>query len=117
MEIELNRFTPAEQATFRLRALYEQAGYRKYRASRFEEYALYQEYQRFLPDAQVITFTDLDGKLRAIKPDVTLSIAKTAQPAAGECKRFYYNEEVCRPSRESHTFQTCLLYTSLPDQF
>ena len=37
MEIELNRFTPAEQATFRLRALYEQAGYRKYRASRFEE--------------------------------------------------------------------------------
>ena len=33
MEIELNRFTPAEQATFRLRALYEQAGYRKYRAS------------------------------------------------------------------------------------
>ena len=67
MEIELKSFTPAEQATFRLRALYEQAGYRKYRASRFEEYALYQEYQRFLPDSQVITFTDLDGKLRAIK--------------------------------------------------
>ena len=65
MEIELKSFTPAEQATFRLRALYEQAGYRKYRASRFEEYALYQEYQRFLPDSQVITFTDLDGKLRA----------------------------------------------------
>ena len=67
MEIELKSFTPAEQATFRLRALYEGAGYRKYRASRFEEYALYQEYQRFLPDSQVITFTDLDGKLRAIK--------------------------------------------------
>ncbi|WP_302200272.1 ATP phosphoribosyltransferase [uncultured Gemmiger sp.] len=106
MEIQLQNFTPAEQATFRLRALYERAGYRKYRCSRFEEYALYQEYQRFLPDAQVVTFTDLDGKLRAIKPDVTLSIAKTAQPAPGECKRFYYNEEVCRPSRESHTFQT-----------
>ena len=66
MEIELNRFTPAEQATFRLRALYEQAGYRKYRASRFEEYALYQEYQRFLPDAQVITFTDLDARRNAV---------------------------------------------------
>ena len=106
MKIQLDNFTPAEQATFRLRALYEKAGYRKYRCSRFEEYALYQEYQRFLPDAQVVTFTDLDGKLRAIKPDVTLSIAKTAQPGAGECKRFYYNEEVCRASRESHTFQT-----------
>ena len=33
MEIELKSFTPAEQATFRLRALYEGAGYRKYRAS------------------------------------------------------------------------------------
>ena len=68
MEIELNRFTPAEQATFRLRALYEQADYRKYRASRFEEYALYQEYQRFLPDAQVITFTDLDGSCGPSSP-------------------------------------------------
>ena len=104
MEIELKSFTPAEQATFRLRALYEGAGYRKYRASRFEEYALYQEYQRFLPDSQVITFTDLDGKLRAIKPDVTLSIAKNAQPTAGECKKYYYTEQICRPSRESHTF-------------
>lgn len=106
MDMDLQNFTPAERATFMLRTLYEQAGYRKYRCSRFEEYALYQEYNRFLPDTQVVTFTDLDGKLRAIKPDVTLSIAKTAQPAPGECKRFYYNEEVCRPSRESHTFQT-----------
>ena len=106
MEIQLQNFTAAEQAMLRLRALYEGAGYRKYRCSRFEEYALYQEYQRFLPDSQVVTFTDLDGKLRAIKPDVTLSIAKTAQPAPGECRRFYYHEEVCRPSRESHTFQT-----------
>lgn len=106
MQLELSTFTPAERATLRLRVLYEKAGYRKFRCSRFEEYALYQEYQRFLPEAQVITFTDLDGKLRAIKPDVTLSIAKNAQPAPGECKKFYYNEEICRPSRESHTYQT-----------
>lgn len=65
MEIQLQNFTAAEQAMLRLRALYEGAGYRKYRCSRFEEYALYQEYQRFLPDSQVVTFTDLDGKLPA----------------------------------------------------
>ena len=106
MKLDLAAYSAAERATFTLRALYEQAGWRKYRCSRFEEYALYQQYQRFLSDAQVVTFTDLDGKLRAIKPDVTLSIAKNAQPAPGECKRYYYNEEVCRPSRESHTFQT-----------
>ena len=104
MELDLTRFSPAERCTLQLRALYEQAGYRKFRCARFEEYSLYQQNQKFLSDAQVITFTDLDGKLRAIRPDVTLSIAKNAQPAPGECKRYYYTEQVCRPSRESHTF-------------
>ena len=104
MELDLTAFRPAERSTLQLRVLYEQAGYRKYRMARFEEYALYQQYESFLPDAQVVTFTDLDGKLRAIKPDVTLSIAKNAQPAPGTCKKYYYTEQVCRPSRESHTF-------------
>ena len=54
---------------------------------------------------QVITFTDLDGRLLALKPDVTLSIAKTAQPAPGETLCYYYHENVYRPSAESHTFK------------
>ena len=36
---------------------------------------------------------------------MTLSIAKTAQPAPGETLRYYYHENVYRPSAESHTFQ------------
>lgn len=104
MQLDLSRFSPAERSTLQLRVLYEGAGYRKFRCSHFEEYSLYQQNERFLSDSQVITFTDLDGKLRAIKPDVTLSIAKNAQPAAGECKKYYYTEQICRPSRESHTF-------------
>ena len=35
----------------------------------------------------------------------TLSIAKTAQPAPGETLRYYYHENVYRPSAESHTFK------------
>ena len=101
MQLDLSRFSPAERSTLQLRVLYEGAGYRKFRCSHFEEYSLYQQNERFLSDSQVITFTDLDGKLRAIKPDVTLSIAKNAQPAAGECKKYYYTEQICRPSRES----------------
>ena len=104
MQLDLTNFPPAERCTLQLRVLYEAAGYRKYRCARFEEYDLYQENQRFLNNTQVITFTDLDGHLRAIRPDVTLSIAKNAQPAPGECKRYYYTEQVCRPSPESHTF-------------
>ena len=73
MQLDLSRFSPAERSTLQLRVLYEGAGYRKFRCSHFEEYSLYQQNERFLSDSQVITFTDLDGKLRAIKPDVTLS--------------------------------------------
>ena len=105
MPFDWNICPRPERCTLQLRALYEQAGYRKFRCARFEEYALYQQNQNFLPDARVIAFTDLDGKLRAIRPDVTLSIAKNAQPAPGECKKYYYIEQVCRPSRESRAFE------------
>jgi len=105
MEFSLANLQPKERASFALRALYEAAGCRKYHMGRFEEYGLYQENRSFLSSEQVITFTDLDGRLLALKPDVTLSIAKTAQPATGETLRYYYHENVYRPSAESHTFK------------
>lgn len=105
MEFELSSLQSKERASFALRALYEAAGCRKYHMGRFEEYGLYQENRSFLSSEQVITFTDLDGRLLALKPDVTLSIAKTAQPAPGETLRYYYHENVYRPSAESHTFK------------
>ena len=105
MEFDLSYLQPKERASFGLRALYEAAGSRKYHMGRFEEYGLYQENRSFLSSEQVITFTDLDGRLLALKPDVTLSIAKTAQPAADETLKYYYHENVYRPSAESHTFK------------
>ncbi len=105
MELDFGNLKPQERAALALRGLYEKAGYRKYHMGRFEEYGLYQENERFLASKQVITFTDLDGRLLALKPDVTLSIAKNAQVAPGECKRFYYLENVYRPSLESHAFR------------
>ena len=83
MEFSLANLQPKERASFALRALYEAAGCRKYHMGRFEEYGLYQENRSFLSSEQVITFTDLDGRLLALKPDVTLSIAKTAQSFSG----------------------------------
>lgn len=105
MEFDVSYLQPKERASFALRALYEAAGCRKYHMGRFEEYGLYQENRSFLSSEQVITFTDLDGRLLALKPDVTLSIAKTAQPAPGETLQYYYHENVYRPSAESHTFK------------
>ena len=105
MELDLNMLKPQERVSLQLRLLYEKAGFRQYHMGRFEEYGLYQENRRFLSSEQVITFTDLDGRLLALKPDVTLSIAKNAQVEPGQCGRFYYAENVYRPSQESHTFK------------
>ncbi|HHX71378.1 MAG TPA: hypothetical protein GX701_00435 [Clostridiales bacterium] len=90
---------PEEKAVLRLRRLYEQHGYQKYRMGRFEEYRLYLEHKSFLTSENVITFTDLDGRLMALKPDVTLSIVKDAA-AKGQTKRLYYIENVYRPGKD-----------------
>ena len=105
MKLDLSILQPKERVQLQLRALYEQAGCRKYHMGRFEEYGLYQENRSFLSAEQVITFTDLDGRLLALKPDVTLSIAKTARPGRDETLKYYYTESVYRPSAESHTFR------------
>ena len=89
MELDLNILRPQERVSLQLRMLYERSGFRQYHMGRFEEYGLYQENRRFLSSEQVITFTDLDGRLLALKPDVTLSIAKNAKIEADGCGRFY----------------------------
>ena len=95
----------AERAGLELRGLYERYGYRKYRMGQFEEYSLYMDNKNFLSSENVIVFTDLDGRLMALKPDITLSIVRHAakEPAAAE--KLYYNETIYRPSAESHTFK------------
>ena len=77
----------------RLNRLFEGYGYQKFRTSKFEEYDLYAENRDFLMSSQLITFTDLDGRLLALKPDITLSIIKSTTAP----RRVYYNEMVYRP--------------------
>jgi len=104
MELSPGKLTTEERVTLELRGLYERYGFRKYRMSRFEEYRLYLENQSFLPSEQVITFTDLDGRLLALKPDVTLSIVKNAKDGEG-VQRLYYIENVYRAARESRGYR------------
>ena len=86
----------AERVTLRLRALYEQKGYLKYRMGQFEEYELYLQNKNFLKSKHIITFNDMDGRMLALKPDVTLSIAKNTRATAETAEKFYYVENVYR---------------------
>lgn len=96
---------PEERVKFSLRALYERYDYRPYRMSQFEEYSLYAENRSFLQSPRVITFTDLDGRMMALKPDVTLSIVRHASAAPQGTEKLYYTENVFRPSAQSQAFK------------
>ncbi len=98
------KLRPEEAATLTLRAIYEKYGYRKYKMSRFEEYSLYADNKDFLGTEKVITFTDLDGRLMALKPDVTLSIIKNTNATEEKPEKFYYIENVYREDKTGRNF-------------
>ncbi len=95
---------PEERLVRGLRALYSRYGYRPYRMSKFEEYDLYAGNRSFLPSGSVITFTDTNGRLMALKPDVTLSIAKNLG-GEGAAEKVYYDESVYRAPDSGLGFQ------------
>lgn len=91
-----------------LRSLYEQYGYAQFKMSKFEEYDLYVRNKDFLISDSIITFTDTNGKLLALKPDVTLSIIKNYRAGEGVLDKVYYNENVYRISNGTHSFKEIL---------
>lgn len=97
-----------ESAVYRLRELYETYGYTRYKMSKFEEYDLYVRNKSFLVSDHVITFTDTNGRLMALKPDVTLSIVKNCRVQPGCVQKVHYNENVYRVSRGSGSYKEIL---------
>lgn len=98
MTRELTALRPDERAGYRLRELYRRHGYTLYRMSKFEEYDLYVRNKSFLVSEHILTFTDTDGRLMALKPDVTLSIVKNTPDEPGAAQKVCYNETVYRTS-------------------
>ena len=94
-----------EKAIFELRSLYEKYGFVQYKMSKFEEYDLYVKNKDFLVSDSIITFNDTNGKLLALKPDVTLSIIKNTQDTNNSVQKVYYNENVYRVSKGTHAFK------------
>ncbi len=93
-----------ERVALPLRELYRAFGYTQYKMSKFEEYDLYARNKDFLVSDNVITFTDTNGKLMALKPDVTLSIVKNSKDEGGVHK-VYYDENVYRISGSSRAYR------------
>lgn len=94
-----------ERAEYALRSLYLKYGFSQYKMSKFEEYDLYAQNKDFLVSENVITFNDTDGKLLALKPDVTLSIIKNGKDDLLGVQKVFYNENVYRVSKGTQSFK------------
>ena len=94
-----------EKVIFGLRSLYRSYGYIQYKMSKFEEYDLYANNKDFLISDSVITFTDTNGKLMALKPDVTLSIIKNIKDRSKGVQKLFYNENVYRISKGNQSYK------------
>ena len=98
-------FASEEALALELQELYRRFGYKKFKMSRFEEYDLYLQNKNFLVCDNVITFNDTNGRLMALKPDVTLSIVKNSAGTENTLEKVYYNENVYRVSARTHEFK------------
>lgn len=105
MTIAENVLQSDEIAVYRLRSLYRSYGYTPYKMSKFEEYDLYVRNKNFLVSDNIITFTDIGGKLMALKPDVTLSIIKNHKDIPDATQKIYYNENVYRVSGSTRAYK------------
>lgn len=105
MTIESKILKPDERAACTLRSLYRNLGYCQYKMSKFEEYALYVRNKDFLVSDGIISFTDTNGRLLALKPDVTLSIINNSKDVPGSVQKLYYDENVYRISKSSRSYK------------
>lgn len=97
--------TKDEQVYLSLEGLFESYGYRKFKMRKFEQYSLYEEYKSFLTSEFVLTFHSPDGKLMALRPDVTLSIVKNTRADEDHTDKVFYRENVYRMDRHTKEFR------------
>lgn len=97
--------TKDEQVNLMLEGLFESYGYRKFKMRKFEQYSLYEEYKSFLTSEYVLTFHSPDGKLMALRPDVTLSIVKNTRANEEHTDKVFYRENVYRMDRHTKEYR------------
>ncbi len=100
----LSTMAKEDRLTYELSMLYKQWGYKEYRMAKFEEYSFYSDNRDFLSSNNILAFNNSDGRLMALKPDITLSIVKNAK-LTDALTKLYYNESVFRMTESSNDFK------------
>lgn len=103
--MSLSAYATREQIATDLQHLMAHRGFRHLPMNKFEEYDVYVDNKNFLATDHIVTFTDTTGKLLALKPDNTISIAKRLpNHAFPGFQKFFYRDEVLRFSKENREY-------------
>ena len=97
-------YRPTESIAQALQGLYRSYGYDRFKVGEFEEYDLYAQNRNFLTGKQILSFSDTNGRLLALKPDVTLSVIRSTRPG-GPLRKVWYTESVYRVPRNAYGFR------------
>lgn len=82
-----------------LRRIYDLYGYKKISLPSFDEYDLYNENKDFYP-GNILTIMNPSGNLLALRPDITLSVAKKiSREKTAKYNKIYYQENVYTTSK------------------
>ncbi len=89
-----------------LEQIFRNHGFIEKKVRKFEEYSLYIENMNFLRTKNIISFMNSDGKLVALKPDITLSIIKNIPDKRLQFyEKLYYIDEVYRISKDTGEYK------------
>lgn len=110
MSLIHSSFNCEDNVLFKLEKLYERYGYVKLKTSKFEKYDFYVNNKYFFSSSGMITFTDINGDLLALKPDNTFSIAKSLRVGLYEAKKIYYYDDVYRICSKTKLYEKIMQY-------
>jgi len=94
-----------ELLALRLRKLFTENGCTRFKLNKFEEYDFYALNKDFLDADNILSFTDTNGKLMALKPDVTLSVVNSTSIKPDQLTKVYYRENVYRTNVQAKRFK------------
>ena len=99
MKKYINNMSKKNIVLLNLRKLYDSYGYKKISLPNFEEYDLYNENKDFIL-GNILTIMNPSGNLLALRPDITLSVAKKiSKEKTLKYDKVYYQENIYTTSK------------------
>lgn len=110
MSLSISSLNGKENVLVRLGTLYKKYGYFELKMSKFERYDFYINNKNLITPSGLMTFTDINGDLLALRPDNTFSIAKRLRVGSSRVSKVYYHDDVhrmCIKTRRYEKFEQC----------